>query len=117
MNYIDYLIIGDYLIPDLKLNRETMKPIDKYGRMRRDYLKKNKPALFSSLSISGKLWQHLSETDESANRYMEDLMTGLKEKNGITEELKSRNPMKWTQMMNNLKSQAEEIIMKEIIFS
>ncbi|MBR4765413.1 MAG: TnpV protein [Clostridia bacterium] len=117
MEEIKYLKNGDYLIPDLKLTQEETKPLGKYGRMRRDFLKKNNPALFSSLSLSGKLWQHLSETDESANRYMEDLMQSLKEKNGITEELKSRNPMIWTQMMNNLKSQAEEIIMKEIIFS
>ena len=116
MNNINYIISGDYLIPNFKLTEGKMKPIGRYGRMRRDFLKKNKPALFSCLSLSGKLRQHLSETDESANRYMEVLMTDLKEKNGITEELKSRNPMEWTQIMNNLKSQAEEIIINELIF-
>ncbi|MBQ6466376.1 MAG: TnpV protein [Clostridia bacterium] len=117
MEEIKYVKNGDYLIPDLKLTEEEMKPLGKYGRMRRDFLKKNNPVLFSSLSLSGKLWQHLSETDESANRYMEDLMQNLKEQNAVTEELKAKNPLEWTQMMNNLKSQAEEIIMKEIIFS
>ena len=117
MAEINYIRNGDYLIPDLRLTPEEQTPIGKYGRMRREYLRKNNQVLFSSLSLSGKLWPHLSEIDAAAVSRMDGLMTQFAAQNGATEALKAQNPMAWTQLMNSLQAQAEEIVLQELVFS
>ena len=109
---------GDYLIPDLSLSEQpTEKPLGKYGRMRKNYLKEHRPVLWNSLLLSEKLYPHLREIDETANRRLEQMMPELMKQNGVTESLKERDPMKWVGLMNNLKAQAEEAILNELIYS
>lgn len=116
MNELTYTRVGDYYIPNLKLTEQPDKPIGKYGRMRRQYLKEYRPALYSSLLLSEKLYPHLLEIDEAANRRMDILMPQLMKAAGVTEELKAADQMKWVGLANALKAQAEEIILEELIF-
>ena len=113
---IPYIRSGDYFIPDLKLPEET-RPIGKWGRMHRDYLKEHHPTQFNALVLSGNLWTYLADLNEQAQQRMETLITKLKTAEGITEALKAVNPMGWTQRMNNITARAEEIIREELIYN
>lgn len=115
MNELTYIRVGDYYIPNLKLAEQPDKPIGKYGRMRQRYLREYRPALYSSLLLSEKLYSHLLEIDEAANARMEILMPQLMKATGVTEELKAVDQMKWVGLANNCRAQAEEIIIIELI--
>ena len=116
-NKLTYIQNGDYLIPDLKLTEQSPKPLGKYGRMRKTYLKEHRPILYNQLLMTEKLYPHLQEIDETANRRLEQMMPQLAEAAGATEQLKARDPMKWVGLMNTCKAQAEEILMTELIHS
>lgn len=116
-NKLTYIQNGDYLIPDLKLTEQPQKPLGKYGRMRKTYLKEHRPILYNQLLMTEKLYPHLTEIDETANRRLEQMMPQLAEAAGATEQLKARDPMKWVGMMNTCKAQAEEILLAELINS
>ena len=112
---IEYKQNGDYLIPDVTLN-ET-KPIGRYGRMRKQFLKENRPILYSRMLLSETLYPHLLEIEETMERRMEELIPKLAETAGATEALKAADPMKWVGLMNNCKAQAEEILLSELVYS
>ena len=116
MSEITYTRNGDYLIPDITIT-EPPHPISKYGRMRREYLKKHRPILYSSLALSEKLYPHLLEIEDAANRRMEQMMREMAQAEGITEELKAADQMRWVCAMNNLKARVEEMILKELVYS
>ena len=116
-NNLTYTRCGDYYIPNLTLSETERKPLGKYGRMRKKYLQEHRPVLWNSMILSEKLYPHLREIDETANRRMEQLMPELMKKNGATESLKASDPMKWVGLMNALKAQAEEIIFAELIYN
>ena len=113
---IPYIRSGDYFIPDLKLPEDT-RPIGKWGRMHRDYLKEYHPIRFNNLVLSGKLWTYLADLNEQAQQRMETLVAQLKSAESITEELKAADPIGWTQHMNNITGRAEEIIREELIYN
>ena len=117
MSELNYRENGDYLIPDLSLSETPQTPLGKYGRMRKSYLQEHRPALFSNLLLSEKLYPHLREIDETANRRLEQMMPEMMKSAGVTESLKASDPMKWVQTMNSLKAQAEEVILSELIYS
>ena len=117
MSELIYAKNGDYLIPGLSLSEQAAQPLGKYGRMRKNYLKEHRPVLWNSLLLTEKLYPHLREIDEAANRRLEVLMNELTKKCGVTEELKATDPMKWTGLMNTLKAQAEETILAELIYA
>ena len=108
---------GDYLIPDLSLTETEQKPLGKYGRLRKTYLKEHRPILWNKMILSETLYPHLREIDETANRRLEQMMPELIKSAGVTESLKASDPMKWVQTMNSLKAQAEEVILNELIYS
>ena len=116
MNELTYRQAGDYLIPDLTLEQEG-QPLGKYGRMRKTYLKEHRPILWSHLLLNGTLYPHLQEIDETANRRMAQMLPELAKRSGATETLKAQDPMTWIGMMNNLKAQAEEVVLHELIFN
>ena len=116
MSEITYQQNGDYLIPNLTIS-QTERPIGKYGRMRRTFLQANRPMLFNSLVVTGKLFPHLLEIEDAANSRLEQLMPALMAHSGVTEQLKASDPMKWVGLMNNLKAQAEETILMELIYN
>ena len=116
-NPMNYIQNGDYLIPDLKLSEQPEKPLGKYGRMRKAYLKEHRPILYNQLLMSEKLYPHLLEIDETANSRLEQLMPQLTAAAGVTEQLKASDPMRWVGLMNTCKAQDEEILMAELIHS
>lgn len=117
MEKLTYSRCGDYYIPNLKLTEQPDKPIGKYGRMRQRYLKEYRPALYSSLILSEKLYPHLLEIDEAANARMDILMPQLMKAAGVTEELKTANQMKWVGLANACRVQAEETIFVELVYA
>ena len=115
MKKLTYSLCGEYYIPDLKLSEQPDKPIGKYGRMRKRYLKEHRPVLYNSLILSEKLYPYLLKIDEAANYRLEMIMLELMKLAGVTEQLKASDSMKWVGLMNTLKAQAEEIILSELI--
>ncbi len=87
-NGIDYILVGDYYIPDLKLPEEH-RPIGKYGRMHREYLREVHPARFNTLILIGELWTYLADLNEQAQKRLDTIMEQMKAAEGVTEELKS----------------------------
>ena len=117
MNELTYTRCGDYYIPDLKLSEQPEAPIGKYGRMRQRYLKEHRPGLYNSLILSEKLYPHLLEIDRATCERMDAMLPCMMEAAGVTEELKARDPMRWVGLMNTLKTQAEEVIFQELIYT
>ena len=113
---ISYICSGDFLLPDLKLPEET-RPIGKWGRMHREYLKEHHPIRFNNLVLSGNLWTYLADLNEQAQQRMDTLIAQLKTAEGITEALKAADPIGWTQRMSNITARAEEIIREELIYN
>ena len=116
-NSLTYTMNGDYQIPDLKLTEQPEKPLGKYGRMRKAYLKEHRPLIYNQLLLTEKLYPHLREIDETANIRLEQMMSQLAKDVGATEALKASDPMQWVGLMNTCKAQAEEILMAELIHS
>jgi len=116
MSEITYTQNGDYLIPDITITKSP-RPISRYGRMRRKYLEEHNPVLFNSLVLSGKLFPHLLEIEDAANRRMERMMREMAKAEGITEALKATDQMGWVGAMNSIKARAEEVILAELIHS
>ena len=104
-------------LPDLLPPQEPETALGKYGLLRRKYLKAHRKVLFTNLLTSGKLNEHLSEIDRTAKQRMEQLVTEMAQAEGVTEELKAADPMKWVGLMNNLRNAAEETVLAELIYS
>ena len=117
MSELTYLKTGDYLIPNVSLEKQEEQTAGKYWRMRRDYLREHRPVLWNRLILSDSLYAHLREPEEAANLRLELMMPELAKEAGATESLKASDPMKWVGLMNACKAQAEEVILTEIIFS
>ena len=113
---IPYIRSGGYFIPDLNLPEET-RPIGKWGRMHRKYLKEHHPIQFNALVLSGNLWAYLADLNEQAQQRMETLIAQMQSAEGITETLKAADPIAWVQHMNNITARAEEIIREELIYN
>ena len=108
--------IGDYYIPVLTLSSEEQRPIGKWGRMHRDYIKEHRPILFNDLILSGHLWVYLVDLNEQAQERLDTIMEQMKAADGVTEELKRTHQMEWVQRCNNIHNRAEEIILHEMIY-
>lgn len=108
MNRLTYTRVGDDWIPDLKLTEPSLWPIGKCGRMRRRYLKKYQPMLYSHLILTERLHPHLAKNDDAANRRMDLLMPKLARDASATERLKASDPMAWVRRMNALKDQVRK---------
>ena len=117
MSGITYSRQGDYLIPDLTLPTEPEIPLGRYAMMHRDYLEQHKRVTYLNLLTSGRLNEHLHQTEQAALARLELLTKPLCKEQGVTEELKEKAPMKWVGLMNNIRSQAEEVILNELIFN
>ena len=112
---MQYIRVGDYFIPDLELPQES-RPIGRWGRMRREYLREHKPIQYNCLLLSGKLWTYLADLNEQAQDRLDRIIEQMKTAEGITEALKASDPMAWVQRMNNIRNRAEEIILQELIY-
>ena len=114
-NGIDYVLAGDYYIPELKLQEEK-RIIGHYGRLHREYLRQVKPIVFNELILSGQFWTYLADLNEQATERRNVMMEQFMEKEGVTEELKKKNQYEWVRKMNGIRSREDEIIMREMIY-
>lgn len=114
---ISYTKVGDYLLPNLKLEDKERFNIGKYGLLRLNYIKKYKLGLYFDLLVNDKLNEYLHNIDTTVMEMVQKLIKELAEKENITEELKSSNQMLWIDKMNNIKNIAEEVILKEYIYA
>ena len=113
---ISYTLVGDYYLPNLKLEQEEKVQLNKYGLLRLDYLKKHKKAELSIMFMDMTLNQHLKEVQELAQERVNELVEQLKAKSGLTEDMKNTDMLYWVGTMNAIKNQAEEIVLKELIY-
>lgn len=113
---IIYTLVGDYYLPNLKLEQEEKIQLNKYGLLRLDYLKKHKKAELSIMFMDMTLNKHLKEVQELARARVNKLVEQLKAKSDLTEDMKNTNMLYWVGTMNAIKNQAEEIVLKELIY-
>lgn len=113
---IEYTKVEDYYMPNLVLEKEEKIMLNKYGRMRLKFLKENKKAEYMIMFTKGTLNKHLKEIQETADNRINLIIEQLKKQNNITEEMKNTDQLYWVSMMNNFKSTAEAIILKELIY-
>ncbi len=115
MQELNYIHCGDYYIPDIRLPEES-RPIDRWGRMHRDYLKKYHPIRFNTLCLSGELWTYLADLNEQAQNRLELIIKQMTASEGVTEDMKAIDQMAWVGAMNNIRNCAEEIVLRELIY-
>ena len=113
-NGLRYTLQGDYYLPDLALNEEE-PTYGKYGMLRKQFLKEYRSARYQYMLLTGKLNEHLNQIDQEVREQVETLMEQMTEKQGVTEELKAQDQMKWVRLMNNIKASAEEIVLKNLV--
>lgn len=112
----NYIRCGDYYIPDVKLPEET-RPIGRFGRMHRDYLREHNPISFDDLCLSGELWTYLADLNEQAQNRLELIIKQMKASEGATEDLKVTDQMAWVGAMNSIRNRADEIVKSELIYN
>ena len=108
---------GDYYIPNIKMDDQPAEVLTKYGMMRKTYLQEHKKGLYSGLLLTGRLMSHLLEIQKAAEQRMEEITEKMAADEGVTEELKSKDQMKWIQLMNSIRHSAEEIVLTELIYN
>ena len=115
---IQYRQVGDFNIPNLILPSEAVNiRLGKWGILHKDYLLKHKKVMFMILLTEGKLWQYLADIDVQARQMFDTLVKQMKEKEGVTEQLKDDNQREWVQRMGNIQQRANEIVCKDLIYS
>ena len=115
-NGLSYTLHGDYYLPDLEINEEE-PTYGKYGIMRKQFLKEHRSARYQYLVLTGKLTEHLNQVDKEVREKAEILMEQMAEQWGVTEELKMQDQMEWVRRMNNIKSVAEEMVLRKFIYA
>ena len=116
MQELNYIRCGDYYIPDIRLPEEN-RPIGRWGRMHRDYLKEHNPIRFDTLCLDGTLWTYLADLNKQAQQNrLEVIIEQMKAAEGVTEGLKALDQMAWVGAMNSICNRAEEIILREMIY-
>ena len=116
-NGIRYNLQGNYYLPDLKLPDEENKPIGLWGQRHARHLKQNHKVLYMNLLTSGELSSYLADIDKQAEDMFFRLVKQMAKREGVTEQLKADNQMKWVARMNNIRSRATEIVNNEIIYN
>ena len=112
-----YTMQGDYCLPDLTLPPEEKRPIGVWAHRRRLYLKQHHKILYYNLLTSGKLYCHLADVEEEAQTLFLRLVKEYAEREGVTEQLKAKNPIEWVCRMNNIRERVNEVVNAEMIFS
>ena len=115
-NGLWYAKKGDYYLPELALPPEKEKPIGLWGQRHLQYLKEHKQFVYLNLLINGRLNEYLSSIDEQAEDMFFRLVKEYADRQGVTEQLKAESQLKWTGMMNNIRSTAEEIVLTDLIY-
>ena len=106
---------GDYLLPNL--SAPEAPKLGKYGMLRRTYLRKHRNAFYTVMQVTGRVDSHLEEIDRQASEMMTRLMARMASEQGVNEDLKAQDQMKWVGLMNNIRAAAEEIVLRDLIYS
>ena len=114
-NGIHYTMHRDYYFPDISAS-DSHTDIGHYGRMRKAYLEEHRPGLYTRLILSGKLYDHLAETDQVCRDRMKRMIAQLAEAEGINEQLKVSDQLGWISRMNSIRHRVEEILLAELVF-
>lgn len=115
---LTYTKLGNYYYPDLYLPQtDDDRPLGKYGMLRKTYLKQHRPMAYDRLLLAEKLDAHLREIDDLATEQVNRMVANLAAKEGVDEQLKAADPMRWVGLMNNLKAAAEEVVLREIVYA
>ena len=112
---LTYTPQGDYQIPDMGIP-ESPK-VGKYGMLRRTFLREHKDGIYTGMLLNGTLNSHLEEVDAQANRMMDELTEQMKIQNGVTEQMKAEDQMKWVGLMNSIRHSAEEVVLRDLIYA
>ena len=115
-NGLWYELSGEYYIPCLELPEEEQRPIGKYGRMRKRYLKEHRRGLYTNLLTTRELLKHLADIEEEAQDFMDNTVREMAKAEGVTEQLKAADQMEWVRRMNSIHNRAEEILLREVIY-
>ena len=116
-NGLTYTLHGDYYLPNLNLSDADKTSIGRYGRMRMNYFRENRPGLYTRLLLSGKLYDHLSEIDQTCQNRLDRMIPQMAKAEGVNEALKAYDPMAWVGRMNSIHHRAEETILAELIYA
>lgn len=115
-NGIDYVLVGDYYIPAVKLPEEE-RSIGKWGRMHRAYLEDTNPLLLNHLILTGRIFTYLADLNEQAQDRYRRIVRQMMEAESVTEDMKRRSQMEWVRAMNSIANCAEEIVKAEMIYT
>ena len=114
-NGLDYVLVGDYYIPDLKLAEEN-RPTGQWGRMHKAFLQEHRPGQYNELLLSGKLWTYLADLNEQVDDWLRCIISQMQAAESVTEELKTCDQFAWVGAMNSIRSRAEEIVLAELVY-
>ena len=115
-NGLGYTLYGDYYLPDLELPEDEEVHYGKYGMLRKTYLMEYRKPYYQMLILQGKLNKHLNRVDREAHEWMEILVAQIAEKQGGSEKMKMQDQMKWVGLINNIRTSAEEIVLKDTVY-
>ena len=115
-NGLEYERRGEQYYPVLDLGEQTSYEIGKYGKLHLEFIKKHRRGTYTTLLTENRLNEHLHNIDEQAHEQINLHITQGAKQMCVTEELKASDPMRWVQMMNNIKASAEEIVLKEVVY-
>lgn len=113
---IEYMKCNDYLVPALCLEDEEYPSLGKYGMLRETFLQEHHKGTYISMLMTGRLQKHLAEIDQTTRERVDHMMAEMAQREGVTEALKAADPMRWVQLMNNIKASIEEVILQELIY-
>ena len=113
---LHYTLVGDYYIPDLTLNEDERRPVGKYGRLHKTFLKEPRPGFYQQLVLKGTLSTYLADLDEQVQERLEVIEQQMQDADGVTEQLKAENQMEWIRCKNSIHNRAEEIVLRELVY-
>ena len=114
---IEYIQSGDFQIQNLIANKEPEGTLTKFGLMRRNFLKEHKRGVYSGMLLKGTLKEHCLTIQKQAEERMDLLTDQMAKDQGVDEQMKRSDQMKWVGLMNNIRASAEEIVLSELIYS
>ena len=114
---VTYRMQDGFLLPNLLMPQERSVHLGKYAELRRQYLMKHRRVLYTNLKTSCRLTEHLAEIEQTAQKMVEQTVAQMARAEGVTEELKETDPLRWTGLMNNFRHSAEEMVLNDLIYN
>ena len=114
---VTYRMQDGFQVPNLLMPQTPEVHLGKYAELRRQYLMKHRRVLYTNLKTSGKLTEHLSEIEQTSRKMVEQAVARMARAEGVTEELKATDPLRWAGLMNNLRHSADELVLSDLIYA